>query len=55
MPTLLFSNFDFLPIYKAHSAGSQTYPFKSYLVIIEHKDDFWRIKQTFSYKMRENL
>ena len=28
---LLFSNFDFLPIYKADSAGSRTYPFENFL------------------------
>ena len=28
--SLSFSNFDFLSIYKADSAGSRTYPFQSY-------------------------
>ena len=29
----LFSNFDFLPIYKADSAGSRTYPFISKFIV----------------------
>ena len=41
---LSFSNFDFLPIYKADSAGSRTYPFtcaasSSYVQILSGHGD----------------